>query len=405
MALLIVIEDLAAPATIGRGGQTMHLLQWLHGLRNQGHQVLFLEFLQKDPGKKRERAVQYFRDTITEWWDPDWAALFVEPTLESLYGMDAQELRRMAGKAAALITLAAHYRAEPFPFVDKIRPRILIEQDPGYTHLWARDDDPVNIYGEHDIYFTVGMNIGTRRCQLPTLGIDWRPIGYPIVLSWWPTDRPLARDRFTTIADWRGYGYLEFEGQTLGPKAEEFRKFIKLPRLIKEPVEIAILIDEEDPDVAYLQKHGWKLESTEVVASPALFRDYIAGSLGEFSCTKGGYVGTRSGWFSDRSAGYLASGRPVVLQATGFEDTLPTGKGLFAAADVEEAAEAIRAIRKDYQAHRAAARDLAGEYFDANKVARYVLKEAGISGGVRGPAPSAKAGLKSEKAFSRRNRR
>jgi hypothetical protein len=110
----------------------------------------------------------------------------------------------------------------------------------------------------------------------------------------------------------------------------------------------------------------------------ALFRDYIAGSRGEFSCAKGGYVGTHSGWFSDRSAAYLAAGRPVVLQATGFEDLLPTGKGLFAVSTPGEAAEAIRAVRRDYALHSAAARALAEEYFDCVKIARRVLDEAGI---------------------------
>jgi hypothetical protein len=203
-------------------------------------------------------------------------------------------------------------------------------------------------------------------------------MGYHIVLDWWPTGRPLTRDRFTTIADWRGYGYLEFEGKTLGPKAEEFRKFITLPRLAGEPVEICILIDPEDPDVGYLRRHGWLLEDTKVVSSMALFRDYISGSRGEFSCTKGGYVGTHSGWFSDRSSAYLAAGRPVVLQATGFEDLLPTGKGLFAVSTPEEAAEAIRAVRRDYALHSEAARALAEEYFDCVKIARRVLDEAGI---------------------------
>jgi hypothetical protein len=356
----------------------MHLIQWLHGLRRLGHRVLFLEFLTRDPGDDREAMVRYFQETMTEWWDPAWAALILESSTESLCGMDSRDVARIAGEADALITIAAHYRREPYPLINRIRPRLLIEQDPGYTHLWAAEGDPLDFYGEHDVYFTVGMNVGTPRCTLPTFGLSWRPVGYPIVLDWWSGERPVTRDRFTTIADWRGYGYLEFEGQMLGPKAEEFRKFITLPRASGEALEIAILIDAEDPDVDYLQESGWVLESTDVVASPALFRDYVAGSAGEFSCAKGGYVGTRSGWFSDRSACYLAAGRPVVLQSTGFEDILPTGRGLFAVSSVAEAAEALRAIRRDYARHSAAARDIAREYFDSDKVVGRVLAEAGV---------------------------
>lgn len=378
MATLIVLEDLAGPATNSRGGQTIHLLQWLHGLRGHGHQVLFIEYLAKDPGPERGDVIRYFHDTVTTWWDPQWSALLIENTLESLYGLDSRQVARIAERADALITLAAHYRRAPFPLVEKIRPRILVEQDPGYTHLWASECEPVDILGEHDIYFTVGTNVGTPRCRLPTLGITWQPIGYPIVLDWWPVGGPIRRDRFTTIADWRSYGYLDFEGQSLGPKAEEFVKFIELPGRVGESLEIALLIDAEESDVDLLKQHDWRLESTEVVSSPAKFIDYIAGSAGEFSCAKGGYVGTRSGWFSDRSCGYLAAGRPVVLQDTGFADTLPTGKGLFAAATVEEAAEAIRAIRKDYAAHSAAARALAREFFAADQVTGRVLAAAGL---------------------------
>jgi hypothetical protein len=379
MATLIVIEQIAAPATIGRGGQSMYLLQWLQGFRRLGHDVLYLEFVDKDPGKQRERIVNFFADIVTQWWDPEWSALILEKNQESLFGLDASQVSRLAAKAAAVIQLSAQYRAQPYPLIDRVRPRIVMESDPGYTHLWAaQEKDPACIFGTHDIYFTIGSNIGTPRCRLPTLGIQWHPIWHPVVLDWWPTRQPITRDRFTTIADWRGYGYLEFEGQLLGPKAEEFRKFIKLPRLAGEPIEIAILIDPEDPDVNYLKKNRWLLESTDVVASPEQFRAYLTGSLGEFSCAKGGYVGTRSGWFSDRSANYLAAGRPVVLQATGFEDLLPTGKGLFAVRHVEEAAAAIRAIRQDYATHSAAARQLAREHFDCKKMARRMLQAAGI---------------------------
>jgi hypothetical protein len=378
MATLIVVEDLAAPASLGRGGQTMYLLQWLHGLKRQGHDVLFVEFLDKDPGKNRETVVRYFRETIEEWWHPEWAALFVEKTLEPLYGPGTKHVEKVAKKAAALITLAAHYRAKPYPLVGDVRPRVLIETDPGYTHLWAQGGDPRDVFGEHDVYFTVGVNVGTPRSGLPTFGFKWHPIWHPVVLDWWKPGGSIARDRFTTIADWRGYGYLEFEGQMLGPKAEEFRKFIRLPKLVGEPMEIAILIDKDDPDVNLLKRNGWVLESTDVVASPHQFRDYICGSLGEFTCAKGGYVGTHSGWFSDRAACYLAAGRPVVLQAAGFEDVLPTGKGLFAVKNVEEAAEAIRAIRKDYARHSAAARALAREHFDTDRVLRRLLVEVGV---------------------------
>jgi hypothetical protein len=375
MATLIVVEDLAGPASLGRGGHAMYVLQWLHGLERLGHRVFFCEFLKEAPGPA---ALRYLADTVTAWWHPERTALLLERTGESLYGLQSADLARAAGAAAAVITLAAHYRRDPYPLLDRVRPRILIEQDPGYTHLWAAGGDPADVYGEHDLYFTVGGNVGTPRCRLPTLGIRWRPTWNPVVLDWWPPGLPVTRDRFTTVADWRSYGYLEFEGLILGPKCEEFRKFLDLPRLAGEEVEIALNIDPDDPDLADLRAHGWRVERPEVVATPALYRDYVAGSAGEFSCVKGGYAGTRGGWFSDRSACYLAAGRPVVLQATGFEDLLPTGKGLFAVRTPEEAAEALQAVRSDYALHSAAARAIAREHFDGDRIVRRMLDEAGI---------------------------
>lgn len=378
MATIIVTEDLAGPAVVGRGGHTMVLLQMLHGLERLGHRVIYIEFLEKDPGNARELMVSYFSETISKWWYPDRAALILEPSSESLYGLDVEQVARIANQAAAVITRAARYRRAPYPLIENVRPRILIDEDPGYTHIWAAESNPLDVYGEHDIYFTVGGNIGTSRCSLPTLDIQWRTTWNPIIPDWWPSNAQITRNHFTTIADWRGYGYLEFEGRILGPKVEEFRKLINLPRLIGETIELSLDIDPEDPDITYLQDNGWKIESPKVVWSTNLYRDFIVGSLGEFSCAKGGYVGTRCGWFSDRSACYLAAGRPVVVQSTGFEDLLPTGKGLFSFNTIEQAVDAIKAIRKDYNLHSDAARDIALEYFDYKKILGSILAEAGI---------------------------
>ncbi|HET7238493.1 MAG TPA: hypothetical protein VFI76_05680, partial [Terrimicrobiaceae bacterium] len=171
---------------------------------------------------------------------------------------------------------------------------------------------------------------------------------------------------------------IEFEGRFLGPKSEEFPKFIDLPALTGEELEIVLNICPDDPDIEKLKAHGWKIESPDRVRLPEMYRDLVAGSAGEFSCAKGGYAGTRCGWFSDRSQAFLAAGRPVVLQSTGFEDLLPTGRGLFSVKTVEEAAEAIRAIRADYPLHSAAAQNIAREHFDSDKILTRMLTKAGV---------------------------
>jgi hypothetical protein len=200
-----------------------------------------------------------------------------------------------------------------------------------------------------------------------------------VVLDFWRHNTPIVRDHFTTIADWWGQKYLEFEGKVLGPKREEFLKFLDLPQRSGEIITLALDIPPMDTDIERLESHGWRLESPALVVSPEGYTDWIMGSLGEFSCAKGVYVGTHCGWFSDRSACYLAAGRPVVVQDTGFADVLPTGEGLFAVRTPEEAAEAFHAIRLDYPRHSQAARRIAEEYFDSALVLARLLAEVGIT--------------------------
>ncbi len=377
MSRLIVVEDLVGPSVLGRGGHAIHVLHFLEGLRRLGHEVLFLEFLDEAPSPQARASFATLLKGRT-------GGLLDRASGRAFAGTAEREVEAFAARADAVISLAAHYRREPWPLIGTVRPRILIEQDPGYTHLWAADGDPREIFGEHDFMFTVGANVGSSRSTIPTCGYDWRPLWPPVILDWWPTDAPLRRDCFTTVGAWRDYGYLEFDGRVLGPKVDEFNRFIELPRRSGEALELTLAIDDEDPDRALLLEHGWRLAPPARVSAPASFRDYVAGSLGEFSCAKGGYVGTRSGWFSDRSACYMAAGRPVVLQATGFEDVLPVGEGVFAVSDVDEAAAAIAAIRRDYDRHRRAARELAREFFDAETLIARMLEQSGLP--PRGPA-------------------
>jgi hypothetical protein len=377
MAKIIFLQDIVWDGTVSRGGQNMFILQWMRGLERLGHEVVFLDFIGSGFETGREAMLRAFDQVITRWWHPRQTALVVTPTLETLYGMDLSQIGRFADAAAAVVTLSAPFRREPPEPIRHVRPRILFESDPAYTHLWVDQTDPADIFGEKDLYFTVGGNIGSPRCSVPTCGIRWRHAWRPIVVEWWP-EAPLRNDHFTTVADWYHQGYVEFDGRILGPKADEFRKFMNLPALAGEELEIVINISSDDPDIDELKAHRWRLASPDRVRLPEMYRDFIAGSAAEFSCAKGGYTGTRCGWFSDRSECFLAAGRPVVLQSTGFEDLLPTGKGLFSVRTVEEAAEAIRAIRADYPAHSAAARALAREHFDSDKILSRMLSEAGL---------------------------
>jgi hypothetical protein len=375
MAKLIVKGgNLAWEGTPGRGGHIMFILQWLEGLRRLGHEVLYY-----DKSYDQQNATRLFAQIMERYWNPSLSAL-VRPTGDASYGLNGKQVEHFGRDVEALISLGCAFEAEPESWLATVRPRILVEQDPGFSQAWASKGNPDDTFGRHDIYFTVGSRIGNSQCKVPTFNLDWRHTWNPVILDWWDPNYPTSRERFTTVAGWWGKYYQEFEGKMWGPKAEEMRKFITLPRRTREQFEIALEIAPDDEELITLRKYGWLIECPRIVtANPEAYRRYVNGSAGEFSCAKGLYVGTKCGWFSDRSSCYLASGRPVVVQDTGFVDILPTGNGLFSVAIVEEAADAIRTIRLDYKRHAIAARNIASEYFDSATVLKRILNYVGVS--------------------------
>jgi len=375
VATLIVVEDLAGPSVRGRGGHALYVLQTLLGLERLGHRVVFVEVLEHVPDVD---AVAAFTALTRRWWHEGASAL-LGPDGSRLAGMTDDAFDAVVGVADAVITLAAHYRADPWPRLERVRPRALLETDPGYTHLWAADDDPRNIFGDHDVYFTVGSLVGTPGCRVPTLGLDWHPYRNPVVLDLWTGADLPGEGRFGTVAGLGDYGWLEFDDRILGPKSEELRGFAALPEVVGEEIDLVCELEPGDPDREELTSRGWRIRHPSAVAEPETFRDFVFASGGEFSVAKGGYVGTRCGWFSDRSACFLAAGRPVILQATGFEDVLPTGCGLFAVRDLDEAAAAIRAIRAEPLRHAEGAQRIAREYFDSDVVLARMLEVAGVT--------------------------
>jgi hypothetical protein len=188
-------------------------------------------------------------------------------------------------------------------------------------------------------------------------------------------------DAFTTVANWRGYGSIEHDGVRYGQKAHSLRRLIDLPRLTRERFTLALSIHpQEVKDIEALTSHGWqRVDPAEVAGTPDRYQQFVQGSRGEFGLAKSGYVASRCGWFSDRSACYLASGRPVVAQDTGFSRHLPTGKGLLAFENAQQAAAAVEAVGRDYGRHCLAARALAEEYFDSDKVLGRLLRRIGVA--------------------------
>ena len=194
-------------------------------------------------------------------------------------------------------------------------------------------------------------------------------------------ERGNRRCRFTTIAQWRGpFGPINIGSQTLGLKLHQFRKFFELPRRVQGEFELALRIHPaEVNDLAALNENGWQLvDPSEVAGTPDAFRNYVVNSDAEFSAAQGVYVGTHCGWFSDRSVRYLAAGKPVVVQDTGLARLFPIGEGLLTFGTLDEAVQAVNRISSNYNAHSTAARQIACDYFDSDKVIGALMSEVGV---------------------------
>lgn len=260
--------------------------------------------------------------------------------------------------------------------------KVLIDTDPGWNHFrnYPRlDADPGwgggHGYRAHDHFFTYAERIGRADCLLPDLGLDWQPTRPPVVLDRWRAAPP--GERWTTVMSWKNFAEaIEYQGTCYGAKEVEFDKVKALPQRLAVPLEVAC---GGEPPVAEWRRLGWSVVDSHAVSeTPQAYRDYVQGSRGELSVAKNVYVATCSGWFSCRSVCYLAAGRPVVVQDTGFSEIIPCGEGVLAFSDIEEAAEAIRRVEADYPRHQAAARRIAEEHFDSDRVLGDLLARIGL---------------------------
>jgi hypothetical protein len=254
--------------------------------------------------------------------------------------------------------------------------RIYVDLDPAFTQLWFEAEGIDPGFDRHDRFVTVGAALGTPACSVPTCGRTWITTPQPIVLDYWPIAENLTHEAATTIGHWRGYGSIVHDGVHYGQRAHSMRQFLGLAQQTGREYLLALAIDPgELADLEAFDSHGWDLIDPDTVAgTPDDYRAFVQGSWAEFGVAKLGYVVSRCGWFSDRSICYLASGRPVVAQDTGFPSWLPTGDGLFAYSTTDEAAAAFDEIERDYAHHRHAARELAETVFASDRVLTELLE-------------------------------
>jgi glycosyltransferase involved in cell wall biosynthesis len=371
------------------GGYVWQVLHYLLGFERLGCETYFYEDSafyadaydpqSGDVGPRYDYGVRRLAETFAKF-DLGNRWVFWDRARDLYHGLSRSETERVFSTADVFVNVAGVNRLG-----DRPRPpvRIFVDIDPGVTQINYANHSPHidDLLAENNLFFTVGENIGTPRCPLPTGGIAWRPTRPPVACDLWESATlPLAAP-FTTIGRWDASARdLELRGVRYHwRKSLEWMKFVELPARTRERFEVAMDVDRVAEDARRLRAGAWEIRSPlEVSIDYERYRRYIQESKGEFSAAKGMNIELRTGWFSDRSVCYLAAGRPVVLQDTGFPDVIPTGRGIFAVRDVDDAAEAVRAIAEDYASQSAAARAVARECFDAPKVVAPLVEAAGL---------------------------
>jgi hypothetical protein len=367
------------------GGHTWVFLQYLLGFRRLGWEVLFVDRLEPgmcvgergEPSSFEDSANLRYLADVMERFDlgESWSVLYDGG--REVAGVDRDDVIERTARSALLINVMGFLEDEEILGAAPVRA--FLDIDPGFGQIW-KALELHDLFRGHDRFLTVGGRIGSADCEVPTVGLDWIPVKPPVELAEWPA-QPDRGSRFTTVASWRGaFGPLEYEGRTLGLRVHEFRRFLELPELASADFELALDIHEaETDDLSALRGHGWELaDPRQAAGDPWRYRQYIQGSEAELMIAKNLYVETHSGWFSDRSACYLASGRPVLAQDTGLNGLLPTGEGLVTFSTLEEAVAGVAEVEGDYERHSRAAREIAEEHFAAAKVLPRLLDEVGV---------------------------
>ncbi len=375
------------------GGNAWSRLNWILGLKKLGFEVCFVEQISRSNCVNAAGALADFADSVNlayfravlDRFGLSHASALIYEDGKKVYGPPLTELLAMAQEAILLFNFSGHLTHHDLK--NRVRCKLYYDDDPGFTQFWHAAGDPGPRLNHHDFYFTIGRNIGAADCVIPTSDITWRHTRPPVVLDQWddvksPENADHPFDRFTTVGAWRGpYGPVQYRGKTYGVKGHEFRKFIELPQRESSQFELALNIHPADhKDLEALRHHGWQIVDPKQVAdSPDAYRHYVQTSGAEVSAAQGAYVQTNSGWFSDRTACYLASGKPALVQDTGLARHYPLGEGLLAFRTIDEAVEGAQRIVGDYPRHCRAARRLAEDYFDSDKVVGGLLEEIGIT--------------------------
>ena len=376
---IIVGVDLSLPPYAP--GKVWHRFHYILGLQQLGHEVYFIEDLKPEwcvdvygrPCDFERSINRYLFQTTMERFGLLERACQIYNQGEVLFGLSRSALITLSKEADVLINWSGHIETDFI--LSHVKRRVYLDQDPVYTQLWQAEYGVDLNFGAHDIFFSVGLNIGTPYTSIPDCGLEWHHTLPPVVLAYWPFHIDTSCKRFTTIASSVAYGDLYYQGEQYGSKQQEFERFAELPRRSGQEFEIALKgYRQKEASLQLLKDNGWLLSDASQIADLSSYQHYIARSQAEIGFAQNAYVKGRSGWFSDRWSHYLASGKPVLAQSTGFELWVPVERGLLTFSSLEEAVEGVVMINRDYRAHCQAARAFAEEYLDHRKVLPRMLE-------------------------------
>ncbi|MFH1067882.1 MAG: hypothetical protein V1746_08280 [bacterium] len=361
---------------IAAAGNTWAFLQWVAGFQQLGWDVWLVEEIQSDhcidaafkpcPFEQSEN-LRYWRQITA----PFQASLFVDGATSN-----QKDFSLFARDAEVFLNISGHLKQHQY--LAHIPHRIYLDLDPAFTQVWASAYNCDMNFTGHNHFFSVGSCMKTAR--VPDTGHEWKPTLPPVDLNFWKPYTPTSphidpKNCWTTVTHWYAYADIEWNGMALSNKASEFNKIVDLPSRAPSSLMLATDLTPENEEYHQFSRAGWQMASASAVSqNQNIYRDFLASSRGEFSVAKGGYVASKCGWFSDRSACYLALGRPVILQETGWTKALEADEGLLSFTDAESAATSLAKVEADYDAHCRAARRLAEEKLDAQKVVGRMLK-------------------------------
>ncbi len=355
------------------------------GFRALGHDVFVVEEVEEgqcldssgqivpfDEWRGRDR----FLATMREYGFADRCCLDYRGG-QATVGMSRHALRGAASGADLLLAVGGRLRNPEL--LEAAGHRAYVDINPGKTQVYAFEYDVDYGLSAFDSHFSVGLAIGQPQCPLPTGGFQWHPLVMPVVLDRWRPNAASGR-AFTSITSWNRKHDFDFQGVASGDKVEQWLRFVDLPNRTGQSMEIVLPVREISArDLGLLTASGWLVRNGERQETLNDYVQLLSSSKAEFSVANGRYVKFRTGWFSDRTSRYMATGRPVLVQSTGIEHLLPVGRGLLTFRTIEEAVSGIDEINSDHAGHSSAALEIAREFSASDRVLAGLLRIVGLS--------------------------